>query len=72
MPQKIKFKKQYKPIGFGDGPSKDTVEGHRNAMAEAAETCGYNRMMKELEAEKASRWAAVQNVGVLQIQVGSF
>jgi hypothetical protein len=41
-------------------------------MAEAAETRGYNRMMKELEAEKASRWAAVQNVGVLQIQVGSF
>ena len=55
MPQKIKFKKQYKPIGFGDGPSKDTVEGHRNAMAEAAETCGYNRMMKELAAQDEAR-----------------
>jgi hypothetical protein len=34
----IKFTKQYKPIGFGDGPNLGTVEGHRNAMAEAAET----------------------------------
>jgi hypothetical protein len=56
--EKIRFKKQYKPIGFGDGPSKDRVEGHRNAMAEGAETRRYNRMMKELEAEKASRRGA--------------
>jgi hypothetical protein len=34
VPQKIKFTKQYKPIGFGDRPNPDTVEGHRNAMAE--------------------------------------
>ena len=34
MSEKIRFKKQYKPIAFGDGPSKDTVEGHRNAQAE--------------------------------------
>jgi hypothetical protein len=34
----IKFTKQYKPIGFGDRPNPCTVEGHRNAMAEAAET----------------------------------
>jgi len=62
VPQRIKFKKQYKPIGFGDRPSKDTVEGHRNAMAEAAETRRYNRMMKELEAEKASRRGPLSRV----------
>jgi hypothetical protein len=55
MPEKIRFKKQYKPIGVGDGPSKDTVEGHRNAMAEAAEARRYNRMVKELQAGEASR-----------------
>jgi hypothetical protein len=38
MTQKIRFKKLYKPIGFGDRPNPGTVEGHRNAMAEAAET----------------------------------
>jgi hypothetical protein len=38
MPRKIKFTKQYKPIGFGDRPDPDTVEGHLNAEAEAAET----------------------------------
>jgi hypothetical protein len=38
MPQKIKFTKQYKPIGFGDRSDPDTVEGHRNKMIEAAET----------------------------------
>ena len=55
VPQQVRFKKQYKPIGFGDRPSKDTVEGQRNAMAEAAETRRYNRTMKELAAEKASQ-----------------
>jgi hypothetical protein len=29
--------KQYKPIKFGDGPDPDSVEGHQNKMAEAAE-----------------------------------
>ena len=53
MPQKIKFKKQYKPIRFGDRPDPDTVEGHRNRMAEAAETRRYNRRMKELAADAA-------------------
>jgi|SRR5579871_272354 len=33
------------------GPSRDRVEGHRNAMVEAAETRRYNRMMKGVEAE---------------------
>ena len=52
MPQKIK---QYKPIKFGDGPDADTVEGHRNRMAEAAETRAYNRRIKELAAEDKAR-----------------
>jgi hypothetical protein len=55
MSRKIKFTKQYKPIGFGDRPDPGTVEGHRNAMAEAAETRRYNRRMKELEAEDAAQ-----------------
>ena len=55
MSQKIKFKKQYKPIGFGDRPDPGTVEGHRHAMAEAAETRAYNRRMKELAAQDAAR-----------------
>ena len=52
MTRKIK---QYKPIKFGDRPDPGTVEGHRNAMAEAAETRAYNRRMKELAAEDAVR-----------------
>jgi hypothetical protein len=55
MAAKSRFKKQYKPIRFGDGPDPGTVEGHRNAMAEAAETRAYNRRMKELAAEDAAR-----------------
>jgi hypothetical protein len=55
VPQKIKFKKQYKPIKFGDRPDPGTVEGHRNAMIEAAETRAYNRRMKELAAEDVAR-----------------
>jgi hypothetical protein len=53
--KKIKFTKQYKPIGFGDRPDPGTVEGHRNAMAEAAETRLYNRRMRELEVEDEKR-----------------
>jgi hypothetical protein len=52
MTRKIK---QYKPIGFGDRPDPDTVEGHRNRVAEAAETRAYNRRMKELAAEDEAR-----------------
>jgi len=55
MPRKIKFTKQYKPIKFGDRPDPGTVEGHRNAMAEAADTRAYKRMMKELAAEDAAK-----------------
>jgi hypothetical protein len=45
MTRKIK---QYKPIKFGDRPDPGTVEGHRKAMTEAAETRAYNRRMKSL------------------------
>jgi hypothetical protein len=55
MSRKIKFTKQYKPIGFGDRPDPDTVEGHRNAEAEAAETRRYNRRMEELAAEDRAK-----------------
>jgi hypothetical protein len=33
-------------------PDSGTVEGHQKAMAEAAETRQYNRMMKELTAKR--------------------
>jgi hypothetical protein len=62
MSREIRFKKQYEPIGFGDRPDSGTVEGHRNAMDEAAETRRYNRRMKELEAEdaaKGGRWLSI-------------
>ena len=52
MTRKIK---QYKPIKFGDRLDPGTVEGHRNAMAETAETRAYNRRMKELAAEDEVR-----------------
>jgi hypothetical protein len=52
MARKIK---QYKPIGFGDRPDPDTVEGHLIAEAEAAETRRYNRRIKELAAEDELR-----------------
>jgi hypothetical protein len=55
VPEKIKFKRQYKPIGFGDRPDPDTVEGHLIAEAEAAETRRYNRRIKELAAEDELR-----------------
>lgn len=41
MPQKVTFKKQDKPIKFGDGRGPGTVEGHRYAMIEAAESRAY-------------------------------
>ena len=55
MTQKIKFTEQHKPIKFGDRPDPGIVEGHRNAMAEAAETRSYNRRMKELAAEDVAK-----------------
>jgi hypothetical protein len=55
VPRKIKFRKQYKPICFGDRPDPGTVEGHLNAVAKAAEIRQYNRRMKELAAEDEKR-----------------
>ncbi|MGF7183699.1 hypothetical protein [Tunturiibacter psychrotolerans] len=55
MAAKIKFKKQYKPMGFGDRDDKGSVEAHLRAKAEARETRQYNKRMKELEAEDARR-----------------
>jgi hypothetical protein len=55
MARAIRFKKQYKPLGFGDKSDSGTVEGHRKAMAEVAETRQYNRRMKELAAEDAAK-----------------
>jgi hypothetical protein len=64
MARKIK---QYKPIGFGDRPDPDTVEGHLNAEAEAAETRRYNRRIKELAAE-----AKLRREGMLSKVFGFF
>jgi hypothetical protein len=55
MSRAIRFKKQYKPMGFGDAPDPRTVGGHQAAMQEAAETRRYNRRMKELVAEDERR-----------------
>jgi hypothetical protein len=33
VPREVRFKKQYKPVGFGDRPDPGTVEGHLNAKA---------------------------------------
>jgi hypothetical protein len=55
MPQKTKFTKQYKPIGFGDRPDSGTVEGHHNTLAEAAETRDYSQRMKELAAQDEAK-----------------
>jgi hypothetical protein len=43
MAREIRFKKQYKPIGFGDRSDPGTVEGHLNSIEEAAETRRYDR-----------------------------
>jgi hypothetical protein len=55
MSREIRFTKQYKPTGFGDGPDPGTVEAHRHATEEAAETRQYNRTMKELAAKREER-----------------
>jgi hypothetical protein len=35
---KIRFKRQYKPVGFGDPADPRTVDGKRRSAAQAAET----------------------------------
>jgi hypothetical protein len=49
----IKFRKQYKPVGFGDAPSTRTVEGKRIAAQKADETRAFNRMAKQREEAEA-------------------
>jgi hypothetical protein len=53
MARPVRFKKQHKAVGFGDPYNPRSVEGHRNAVAEASESRRYNRFMKDREAEKA-------------------
>lgn len=55
MARPVRFKKQYKPIGFGDAYDPRSVEGHRNAVHNAIEN---RRAARELEALKAEGDAA--------------
>jgi hypothetical protein len=58
MSRKIQFKKQYKPIGFGDPPDSRTVEGHRNAVHKATE---MRRVIKELVAKQPPQGNSFMN-----------
>ena len=49
MPRPVRFRKQYKPIGFGDAYDPRSVEGHRNAVHDAIENRRADRELKELE-----------------------
>jgi hypothetical protein len=51
MARSIRFKKQYKPIGFGDAYDPRSVEGHHNAVRDAIENRRAARELKALEAE---------------------
>jgi hypothetical protein len=44
---KIKFKRQYAPIKFGDGPSGKTVDGKRIAALRAAEARRTAQLLNE-------------------------
>jgi hypothetical protein len=46
---KIRFKRQYKPVGFGDPPGPHTVDGRRRSAIQAAETRRLNRIRKDQE-----------------------
>jgi hypothetical protein len=48
---KIRFTRQYKPVGFGDPPDPRTVDGKRLSAAQAAETHRLNRIRKDEEKE---------------------
>lgn len=50
MARPIRFRKQYKPIGFGDAYDPRSVEGHRNAVHDAIENRRADRELKTLEA----------------------
>jgi hypothetical protein len=53
--RKIKFTKQYKPMGFGDRDDRGPVEAHLRAEAHAKEMRRFNKGMTELDAENAQR-----------------
>ncbi|MGF7180368.1 hypothetical protein [Tunturiibacter psychrotolerans] len=55
MAEKVKFKKQYKPMGFGDRDDRGSVEAHLRAKEQAKDMRQFNKRMKELEAEDARR-----------------
>jgi hypothetical protein len=53
--RRIKFTKQYRPMGFGDRDDRGSVEAHLRAEAHAKEMRQFNKRMKELDAEDAQR-----------------
>jgi hypothetical protein len=46
---KIRFKRQYKPTGFGDAPDPRTVDGRRLSAMRASETRRLNRIRQDHE-----------------------
>jgi hypothetical protein len=52
MSHPVKFKKRYKPIGFGDRYDPESVEGHLNAVAEAREERRFRRLAEQRQAER--------------------
>jgi hypothetical protein len=59
----IKFTKQYKPMGFGDGDDRGSVEAHLRAEAHAKEMRRFNKRMRELDAEGAQRRGGLPDQG---------
>jgi hypothetical protein len=52
MPRPIRFKRQYKPIGFGDPYDPSSVEGHRNAVRDVVENRRADRELKEIKGRR--------------------
>jgi hypothetical protein len=59
MAEKIKFTKQYKPMGFGDRDDRGSVEAHLRAKEHAKEMRQFNKRMKELDAGDARKRGGV-------------
>jgi hypothetical protein len=57
--EKIKFKKQYKPMGFGDRDDRGSVEAHLRAKEHAKEMRQFNKRMGEFEAEDARKHSGI-------------
>jgi len=49
MAPEHRFKRQYKPVNFGDPPDPRTVDGTRIAAQQRAETRRLNRIQKDHE-----------------------